>query len=262
MAGLSPRVTHADDTFGIMDRNPALGPFHENDYAHSHKHQGEDKNHDRWGHGSGLNQTDGVDDGRRHSSDNTGEYNQGNTVADTAFRNLLPHPHQKGGTSRQGYHGHQNKADARIGDDGFSSRTNHRLQPRRNSGTLDYRQDNRTVTCIFSDFLAALLAFLGQLLDRLKDHCQQLQDNRGTDIGHDAQCKNGHLLQGAAGKSTDQANQSPFSPFKKLGQHLGINPGCRYVTPNPIDRKHAQGKQNSTAQFRDGHYILQRRHKL
>ncbi len=56
---------------------------------------------------------------------------------------------------------------------------------------------------VFVDLPHAGLALLAELLNRLPDAAEQLEHNRGRDIGHDAQAEDGHLTQVGGGENGD-----------------------------------------------------------
>ncbi len=60
---------------------------------------------------------------------------------------------------------------------------------------LTQAQDDRRVAGVFVDFLPAALAFLLQLFQRRIDAAEQLEDDRGRDVGHDAQAEDRGLVE-------------------------------------------------------------------
>ena len=61
------------------------------------------------------------------------------------------------------------------------------LECDRDERALEQRQHDGRIAGVLVDLLAALLAFLLELLELRDDHGEQLQDDRGADVGHDAQ---------------------------------------------------------------------------
>ena len=60
---------------------------------------------------------------------------------------------------------------------------------------LSEAENNGGVAGIFVDFLPPRLPLLLQLFQRRINAPQELKDDRGRDIGHDAQAENGRLPQ-------------------------------------------------------------------
>ena len=58
---------------------------------------------------------------------------------------------------------------------------------------LDGRQADREVPAVLGDDLLALLALFLELLELGDDHREELHDDRGRDVGHDAQGEHGDL---------------------------------------------------------------------
>ena len=262
MAALAAIAAHPHDTFGVVDRHPSMALFHENDGGSDDHHHRTDEDHDHGRHRPGMQQAQRVENRPRHVGDDTGEDDQRDPVADAPLGNLLAEPHDKGGARRQGDHRHQNEADAGVGNHGRTSGSAHGLQPDGDAGTLNNRQDDRAVAGPAGDDLLPLGALFGQALDGFEDHAEQLQNDRGADVGHDPQSKNGHPLQGTAGKGADHPEQCPLASLKKLGQYLGIDTRCRHVTPDAVNRQHSEGEEDPPPQFGNTEDVLDARKQV
>jgi hypothetical protein len=115
----------------------------------------------------------------------------------------------------------------------------------------DDRQHDRAVTRPAGNGFTPLLAFLGQPLHRFEDHGEQLQDDRGADVRHDAEGEDRHPLQGAAGEGADQPQQRPFRTLEELGEDGPVDARQRHMTADPVNREHSQGKKDAPPQLGD-----------
>ena len=158
-----------------------------------------------------------IADGRWHPGYDSGKDDQGNPVADTPLRDLLPQPHDEGSARGQGNHGHQAEPPSWVQDYGFSGRPRHPFQPIADAHPLNETQKNGPVPGILGDLLASGLPFLGKTLQVGDYNRQELKDNGGTNVGHNAQGENGQTLKSSAGKHIDESKESSFG----LGEESG-----------------------------------------
>ena len=73
---------------------------------------------------------------------------------------------------------------------------------------LQRRQQHRAVAGVLVDDLAALLAFLLELLERAGRRRHQLDDDRGRDVRHDVEGEDRHAADGAAGEHVEHAEDA------------------------------------------------------
>ena len=98
---------------------------------------------------------------------------------------------------------------------------------------LDKRDQHGAVAGVLGDLLASgrpiFLLHLGQLRT---DNGQELDDDGGRDIGHDAQGEDGEVAQPSAGKHVEKTKQRVFSAFEKVRQKAAEStPGTGTCTP-------------------------------
>lgn len=93
-------------------------------------------------------------------------------------------------------------------------------------------------------FFASLLAFLGETLQVRNHHGQQLQDNGGADVRHDAQREHGQPFKGASGEHVENIQQRSLGPIKKGRQRDGIDPWRGYVYTHAVYRQQREGVQH------------------
>ena len=80
-------------------------------------------------------------------------------------------------------------------------------------GALDETEDDREVSGVFVDFFPPRLTFLFQFLQRFINRAEQLQNDRGRNIGHDAQGEDGRPGQ-------PPAHEHVVDPQEGVDRHL------------------------------------------
>ena len=116
-------------------------------------------------------------------------------------------------------------------------------------------QDHGDVAGPLGDLAPPQLAFLLQLGQRLVHHGQQLEDDGGGDVGHDAQGEDGQTAKVSAAEQVDQAERAARLLIEELGQQLEVDPGGRYLRAQTIDGQDAQREQDPLAQVGDAEDI-------
>ena len=86
---------------------------------------------------------------------------------------------------------------------------------------------------------------------------QKLQDDRGADVGHNAQGEYRQLAESAAGEHVKEPEKSPLGCLEECRQGFGIDAGRRDVSSNPIDRKEGQRHENAAFELRNPGDILE-----
>ena len=112
-------------------------------------------------------------------------------------------------------------------------------------------QNHRQIAGPLGDLFPAKLAFLLQPRQRFVNHGQQLQNNRGGNVGHDAQGEDRQPAQVAAAEQIDEAEQSAAGVGKQACQGRRINAGCRQVAADAVDGKQPKREQYALAQVRN-----------
>ena len=127
---------------------------------------------------------------RRQTGDDAGEDDERDAVADAARGDLLAEPHQEDGAAGQ--------RDDRAGAEEQPGIEHDVALPFEADGDaigLERREEHRAVAGILVDLLAALLAFLLELLEMRRDRRHQLDDDRCRDIRHDVEGEDRHAAQ-------------------------------------------------------------------
>jgi hypothetical protein len=83
-----------------------------------------------------------------------------------------------------------------------------KLHPGAEHAGLDDGEDEGEPASVLGELLAAGLALLGELGDAGDGDAEELEDDGGVDVGHDAEGKDGELAEGAAGEGVQEVEQS------------------------------------------------------
>ena len=159
---------------------------------------------------------DQILDAARQAHHDAGEDQQAHAVADAAVGDLLTQPHDEGGAGGEGHHGHQDEAWSRVQHVGDAARAVG--QGEGDGQRLHRAQDHGDVAGPLGDLAPPQLAFLLQLGQRFVDHGQQLEDDGGGDVGHDAQGEDGQAAKVSAAEQVDQAEGAACLLIEELGQ--------------------------------------------
>ena len=155
-------------------------------------------------------------EGSREAGDDTHEDDHRDTVAYTLVGNFLTQPHDEHGTrshdNRQEYHGERSEVDLTAGAHHLI------LQVDEVGGSLNEQDEHGEVTCVLVQLHATTLALTLHLLKARIDHAHKLDHNRCSDVGHDAQCENGSLGEGAAREHVEQLHQSAVGELVQRGK--------------------------------------------
>ena len=202
--GIALEHAVADLALRILDQQPALRPLDEHDDGDDDDRQHADAEDQRRrqralrGRARACRRcADGM------FGDDAGEDDQRDAVADAARGDLLAEPHQEHRAAGQRDHRREAEEPARIDDD-----VGRALQADGDAVGLEHGEHHRQVARVLVDDLAALLAFLLQLLERRDDRRHELHDDRGGDVGHDAEREDRHALDGAAGEHVEHAQDA------------------------------------------------------
>src|SRR5690606_32490669 len=252
-AGLPAHDFTADHALRALQRNAAGpqvdvndeggdGQDHEQDYGFHRDAALSGKNHFRFAeHGAGH---------LRHDAD---EDDQGDAIADAAGRDLLAQPHDEHGDRGQSEDGQQGEAHLThpgsqktlAGGGGLAA------QPGRDAPGLHGADDERAVTGPLRELGAPFLALPLELSDGGNNGSHQLDDDGRTDIGHDAQGKNGRALESAAHEGIVQAEKVVGVLVEELGDGDAVDTRKGNETAQAIDRQNTQGEDDLLPEILD-----------
>ncbi len=225
----------ADLALRILDQQPALCPLEEDDHGDEHQRQHEDREDQAGRQRARAAQFQRAAQGGRQAGDDAGEDDQRDAVADAARGDLLAEPHQEHRAANQRDDGGGAEEPARIRDDVRAA-----FKPDGDTVGLYRREENRPVAGILVDDLAALLAFLLQLLERRNDRRHELHNDGCGNVGHDAEREDRHALDRTAGEHVEHAQDAAGLLLERLREGIGIDPGQRNVGADPVDQQCAQ----------------------
>src|SRR5690606_30402977 len=128
----------------------------------------------------------------RQPSNDPGEDQHRDAVADTTLGDLLAKPHHEHRTRNKGGDGHEVETKIAAECDALPGQTD------RHADRLHDSQHQRTVTRVLTDLATTRLALFLQLLELRADSGHELHDDRCRNVRHDPQCKDTHALQRTA----------------------------------------------------------------
>ena len=179
-----------------------------------------------------------------NAGEDTGEQDDGDTVADTKFGDLLTHPHHEGRAGDEGHDDDQGGPEAGVGQDVGA------LHQGVVAPALQDGDGHRGVAGDGLDLLLALLAaFTGQALQSGNGDGQQLDDDGAVDVGLDAQGEHSRLCERAAGHNIIQAQHRGGHGAEVVGQHLGVHPGHRDRITDAEDQQDQSREHDLLAQL-------------
>ena len=109
---------------------------------------------------------------------------------------------------------------------------------------LQQPQADSEVTGVLGELGGARLPLLVELLEAGDDDPQELDDDGGGDVGHDAQREDAQLEQRAAGEDVDEAEQPLVLGLADTGLDVGqVDAGCRQDRPEPEQGHDAEGEE-------------------
>ena len=197
-----------------MHGDASLAALHENYECDHSDHHDDEQNHQHRRQRSPrcipgfVNQ---VGDAARQTDNDIGEDQQRHSVANATFRDLLAQPHNEHASSRQREDRHQDKARARTRDKGAGL-----LQTYCDKHRLQRAEQQCQIAGVHRDLLAAKLALFLKPCQGLIEHGQQLQNDRRSDVRHDAEGEDGHPAKLSAGKQVHKAQQRTAILFNEL----------------------------------------------
>ena len=263
----------AHDPFGVLHGNAPLGLRHRHDERHHDNQEGNQGHEQHGSHGDNravlVHQGfPGQGDCTRKGVNNVDGNDEGNAVADAAFRNLVAYPHQEHGARHHNEHRHEGELDAGVNDK-LAVRRNvetHGLQAFRvfqradQEPALHKGNDDGDGARPLGHFLAA--AFFPHHLGPLGNHRgKELGHDGSGNVGHDAQSKNAALLEAAAGENGQHGSQTRSGTagvrggFNHFLQLHDVNARQGNLYPQADDDNHRQCEQNPAPELRYFHGV-------
>ena len=235
---------HADLAAWVLDMDLAQGSLHEH-----HEDERRDKHGDDAENHSGRESAHAtlLEELRQRAGEFRNDADiddERDTVTDAARRDLLPQRHQEHGAADQRDDGRDTQEPARIG---YKIARFHR---NRQTVSLNGRQKHRAVAGVLRDLATPLLAFFLQLLQRAPCGAEKLHDDRGRNVRHDAERKDTHPRQRAAGEEVEDTADTACRLLHKLPQGNTVDARDGNVGPQPVDDQQTQSEQKAFAKLR------------
>ena len=184
-------------------------------------------------------------------------------VSDAFVRDLFTEPHQDHRAAgqdddREEHERGEVAADERLAGKRRGQAETFRVRHGdRGHGALNDADDDREVAGVLVDLVHPGLAFTLEAFERGKDGDQELHDDGGGDVGHDAERSDGELLESAAAEEVDHA-QEAAGAGSILGELVEISlevvrvdTGARDVGRDPADDDDRCGKKDLVAEILD-----------
>ena len=246
--GLTAVHLAADDALGVLDRDAALGVVDDDDH-HDHG-ESTDQHEDRGDPGEVVVDrfADKVAEALREAADDAREQDDGDTVSDAEFGDLLTQPHDERGARGKGHHDDDGRPDSgSVGHDDTVAAHKQVV-----AVALDKADADRGVTGDGSDLLLALFAALfAQPFERRDSDAQELDDDGGVDVGLDAQSKDGSQGERAAGHGVVKSEDGVLQLGKVGGKNVGVHIRHGHGIAEPVKKNDEQREEDLPAQLRD-----------
>jgi hypothetical protein len=142
----------------------------------------------------------------RDAGGDAGEDQQRHAVADATLGGQLAHPHHQRGACGEDQHDDDQGEDRRVLDDLQRAALKQSAVggERHDRGGLQHGQRDGEVPGVLRHLGLAGLALLAQLFEARDDHRQQLHDDAGRDVRHDADREDRQLQQSPTREQVDQ----------------------------------------------------------
>ncbi len=186
-------LTVADNTLGVLYGHFTCPLYqkHCTDGNGKQQHNFDDEHHKTAFATTGTGQTGSefVEQCRWESGNDTYQDDEGDTVAYTAVGDTLAQPHDE--------HGAGCEDDGQVDDvpepesSNFSTISLRKLvlEVDQIGGCLHKQDQHCQITGVLGQFLTSALAFTLHLLERRKHHAEELDNDGGSDVGHNTQGK-------------------------------------------------------------------------
>ena len=241
-----------DHPFRVLDRDPSLALLDEDD-RDDHRQRDERHHHDEDLVGIGP---PGFDPAGQ-AGDDRGEDHQRDAVADPALGDQLAQPHQQRAARGQRDHDQQDfragEAAEHVVAAGFGAEGPEEEDVA--EGLAEGQADGQ-VARVLGDLLLADLAFFLELLQRGDDDGQQLQDDRGGDVGHDPQREEREAREAAAREEVEEAEDVGAAEVAlQFLDGVDVDARRRDVGAQPVEQQHRRGEGEFLANVGDAESV-------
>ena len=241
----------ADHAFGVLDRDPPLALLDEDD-RDDHREGDERHHHDEDLVGVGPPGFDPVRDPRG----DRGEDHQRDAVADAALGDQLAEPHQQRAPAVRQIDDQEDLGEGQLADDAAAGWSAEGLEEEDVAERLAEGEADGQVARVLGDLLLADLALFLELLQRGDDDGQQLQDDRGGDVGHDPQREQRQAREAAAGEEVEEAEDVAAAEVAlDFLERVDVDARGRDVGAEPVERQHRRREGELLADVGDAECV-------
>src|SRR6185437_2034564 len=234
-------------TLGILHGNALLAALHKDNESDDRNHENEQGNDGDGGKGApllGPNLLPQVLDGARQADHDACKYDERHAVSDSAVADLLAQPHDECRTRGKSQYTHQHEPVPSVINEGLSGKALGR-ECAGDRERLKHAENDGEIARVLRDLAAAEFAFLLQALQIRPHHDEQLQNDRGGDVRHDAEREDREPAEITAAKEIDNAQHRSFVLLEKLLKEVGIDARRGNERAEPIHTQHPQRKQHT-----------------
>ena len=243
----------AHHPLGILDGDASCSLRHE----HHAGDDGDHRRHHQQADDQVARHAELVHDRVRKPGDNPDEDDERDAVPDPPFRDLLAEPHHEHRAGGQEKHGAQRKPDP------LDLQGNDRLLIERetreadaDAPPLEGRNDHGPVPGELIQFLAPLLPLLRELLEIRDNRTEELQDDGGADVRHDAEGKDRRVAERASDEQIVQSEEGIGRLIRfRLRQQACIDARQRHMGADADDDQEQRREQKPRAEFLDLEYV-------
>src|SRR6476659_5595963 len=158
-------------------------------------------------------------------------------MADPALGDQLAHPHEQRAAAGQRDNDQEHLREGALADHALPPEAG-RAEQEDVAERLREGQHDGQIARVLRDLLLADLALLLEPLERRHDHREQLQDDRGRDVGHDPQREQGQAGEAPAGEEVEEAEDVRSSDAVEAVLHrIRVDARRGDVGTEPVERQ-------------------------
>ncbi len=190
-----------------------------------------------------------IRDEGRELGDDARHDDQRHAVADAATGYLLAQPQQEHGPAHEADNRADAEHDARVDDRLQPALRTIAFEPGGEEVTLDDTQEHRAVAGVLVELLPPDRAFLLERGEAGMQRGCQLHDDRGGDVGHDAERDEAHPLKAAARKGVEQVEDPAARLIVEIAQDQRVHARQRNEAEEAEDDQGPDGEPDTVLQL-------------
>ena len=184
-----------------------------------------------------------MNDSTGEASEDTHQDDHGDTVADTLVGDLLTEPHNHHGTCGEDECEEDLHEEAHL----YMSTGSFYLilEVQQIGGSLNQEDNNSEVTGVLIELHASALTLFLHLLEAGHYHAEQLDNDRGSDVGHDTQCEDRGLTESTTREHIEQLHQTTAGELAHCFEVSRVDTREHHVTSKAV--KHDEQERGDQA---------------